>query len=179
MQWLDSGWAEHVGRFEGEAWEGVFGLAFDAGPHGAALFRAVGSGAGNVDEGHGGIEAGKSLGHGHGHVIRRAGIVFFGHARGRGAGAEKASIVTGEIKFDRGVVEKVFVDKFREFCVLLSGGAEEDDVHVVSDAGSRRKGLMTRRPSKSWPDCRSSVRRKRQEADFAAETMSESQKESW
>ena len=59
-----------------------------------------------------------------------------------------------------------------------AGATEEDDVHVVSDAGSRRKGLTTRRPSKSWPDCRSSVRRKRQEADFAAATMRESQNES-
>jgi hypothetical protein len=52
MQWLDSGRAEHIGRFEVEAQKGVFSLAFDAGPHGAALFGAVGCPTGDVDDIH-------------------------------------------------------------------------------------------------------------------------------
>jgi hypothetical protein len=40
-----------------------------------------------------------------------------------------------------------------------------------SDFGSVVKGLTTRRLSKSWPDCKSSVRRKVQAADLATATI--------
>ena len=52
MERLDGSGAEHVGGVEGELEEGVFGAAFDAGPHSAAMFCRVGAGAGDVEESH-------------------------------------------------------------------------------------------------------------------------------
>src|SRR5215831_17286127 len=46
---LDEAGAEHVGT-ERQTEERIFSAAFDAGPHDATLLRAVGAGAGNVDE---------------------------------------------------------------------------------------------------------------------------------
>ena len=44
VQGDDEGGAEGIGRFEGKFAKVVFGFAFDAGPHDAALFRAIGAG---------------------------------------------------------------------------------------------------------------------------------------
>ena len=80
MQRLDPGRAKHVGRFAGKAQEGVSSFAFDAGPHGAPLFGAIGAGTGDVGEGRGRVEADKSVGCGQIHVIDHLGITFLGHA---------------------------------------------------------------------------------------------------
>lgn len=56
MERLDESDAEHVGGFEGEFEDVVFGSAFDSSPHDAAALGAVGSRAGDVDECHGGVE---------------------------------------------------------------------------------------------------------------------------
>ena len=83
MPGLDEAGAEHVGGFEGEVEEGVFGLAFDAGPHDAAGFGAVGACSGDVDEGHSGVEAGEGFGGFEGEVVGDVVILLLGHA-GRG-----------------------------------------------------------------------------------------------
>ena len=54
---LDEAGAEHVSRLEGQAEQVVFGAAFDACPHEAALFGGIGASAGDVNEGHAGVEA--------------------------------------------------------------------------------------------------------------------------
>jgi len=99
--------AEVVGCVEGQAGECVFGAAFDASPHGAALFGAVGAGAGDVDEGHLWIECGEGLGEVQCGVVGDVGVVGFAEADGADAGAEEAGVVAGELAGDLAEIHEI------------------------------------------------------------------------
>jgi hypothetical protein len=134
VEGLDEAGAEHVGSAEGEFEEVVFGAALDAGPHGAAAFAGVGSGAGDVDEGHPGVEAGEGGGSGESEVVGEVGVLCFGHAGGGDAETEEAGVEACELGFDGGVVEEVGVDEFAELGVLLLARSADDGEDLL-DAG--------------------------------------------
>jgi hypothetical protein len=134
---LDDAGPEDVNGFAGLAEQGVFGFSFDAGPHDAAAFGAVGAGSGDKDEGHSRIEADESLGGSDSDVVGDAGVVGFVHARGGNAEAEEASVEADEPVFDFGVVEQVLADDFRQLGMLRSGWGAAYGENAV-DVGSEQ-----------------------------------------
>lgn len=130
---FDEAGAEHVCGGEGHAQEGVLGSAFDARPHHAAFFGAVGAGAGDVDEDHFRIQAGESLGGGDGDAVGYAFVGVFRHAGGGYAEAEEAGVEIGEFFFDGGIVRQILEDDLAQFGILLSCGCaayRRDHLHV-------------------------------------------------
>ena len=134
VEGLDESGAEHVGGFKGKGEEGVFGFALDAGPHDAAFFGAVGAGAGDVDEGHAGVESEEELGGGEGEVVGEVVVRLLGHAGGGDAEGEEAGVEAGEFGGERGEVEEVGGDEFAEFGMLLGGGGADEGEDLL-DAG--------------------------------------------
>jgi hypothetical protein len=123
---LDGSRAEHVGGFEGELEEIVFGFAFDAGPHGAAAFGRVGASSGDVEEGHLRVESCEGCGSGEGEVVGEVLVLRLVHPGGGDAKGEEAGVEAGELGFNGGVVEEVGVDEFVEFGVVLIGRSADD-----------------------------------------------------
>ena len=75
VHWKDGSDAKHVGGFEGQTEDGVFGLTFDAGPHGAAFFGAVRAGTRDVDKSHLRIGSSERFGDCHGQIEVEAAVV--------------------------------------------------------------------------------------------------------
>ena len=117
-----------------ESAEVVFGFAFDACPHAAALLGRVGSGSGDVEEDHVGIEFRQRAGGCEGEVISEVGVFHFVHTGGGDAETEEAGVEASELGFDGRVVEEIGVDEFAEFGVLLVAGCADDGEDLL-DAG--------------------------------------------
>jgi hypothetical protein len=111
--------AKHVRGFEGQAEDGVFGLTFDAGPHGTAFFGAVCAGAGDIEEGHLWIDSGERVRYGDGQIEVDVAIRGFPQASGGGSERKKTEVVAGHLIFVAGDVVKVGDDELLEFRVVL------------------------------------------------------------
>jgi len=127
---LDEAGAKHAGSFEGQAEERVLRSAFDARPHDAAALGRISSLAGNVDEGHSGIKAGKGFCGVQGDVIGDARVLVLSEAGGGNAETEEAGVEAGELRFDGHVVREIDVDDLTQFGVRRAGGraADGDDL---------------------------------------------------
>jgi hypothetical protein len=132
MKRLNEAGAEHVSCAEEKFEEIVFGLAFDAGPHDAAVFGGVSASAGDVEEGHGGVELRQRRGCGEGEVVGEVLVLLFGHSGGGDAEGEEAGVEAGELGLDGGVVEEVGVDELPEFGVVLTGWCADDGEDLVN-----------------------------------------------
>src|SRR5208282_3007535 len=59
------------------------------------------------------------------------GVAFFGHARGRRAGAVETGVVAGELSLHRRIIEKVLVDQLGELRVLPASGIANDAENLL------------------------------------------------
>jgi len=133
---LNDAGPKHVGSGEEHVEDGVFGFSFYAGPHHAAVLRAVGAGSGDIDEGHLRIKAAEDIGGRGGDSVGEAFVFYFVHSAGRDPETEKAGIEAGELRFNRLVIPKIAVDDFADFWMELSGsGASDglDELHIVRE----------------------------------------------
>ena len=89
--------------------DGVLGAAFDPGPAAAALFGAVGAGAGEVDERHRGVDSGEGACGGRRVVVGDAFVVLRAYADGGGAERPEAGVGVGQFGADGVEVEEVAV----------------------------------------------------------------------
>ncbi len=129
VQGLDEPRAEKIHGPEGQLPQRMFGLAFHPGPHDAALAGVVRSGAGHVDEGHGGIEAGQGPGRGEGKVVVHPAVRRFVQARGGRAEAEKAGVQSRQFSLDRAVLEEIPVDDLLQLGMRPSRGHPHEGNH--------------------------------------------------
>lgn len=72
--------AKHIGGFEWQAEESVFGLAFHSCPHRAAFFGAIGAPAGDVDKSHLRIELDEKICDSERQVVIDTAIIFLVHS---------------------------------------------------------------------------------------------------
>jgi len=121
VQGHDAGGTKHV-RVKGQSQERIFGGAFHARPHGAAFFGAIGAHAGDVDEGHRGIEACEKACSGEGDIEGDVAVVGFLHSHGGDAQAEEAGVDLRPVFFEGREIEEVGYDEFAELGVGLRGG---------------------------------------------------------
>jgi len=64
-------------------------------------------------------------------VVSHAGIALLDMPEEVTPRQVEAGIVTGELRFDIGVVEKIFVDEFSELGVLLAGRSANDGKNML------------------------------------------------
>jgi hypothetical protein len=126
---LNDAWPEHVSGFEGEAHESIFGLALDSRPHDSSLFRAVGSGAGNVNERHARVQARQSLPNRDGDIVSDALVLRLGHS-GRGhSQTEEARVEAAQVTLDIVIVQQIRADDFPQLRVSHSGSRASDGLN--------------------------------------------------
>src|SRR5262249_40072321 len=91
--------------------------------------RAIGSGAGNVDEGHLGIQAAQGLRGGQRDVVGHPAIVLLRHSSGGDTEAEKAGVEGGELWLDGLIIGEIAVNDFAEFWTLGAAWGAANGLH--------------------------------------------------
>lgn len=119
MHRKDGADAKHVGGFEWQTEDGVFGLTFDAGPHGAAFFGAVGTGAGDINKSHLRIDSGERVCDSYGQIEIDGTVAGFLLAGGGGSERKEAEVVAGHLILAGGDVVEVGNDERLKFRVVL------------------------------------------------------------